>query len=95
VAYADDFMVVITSKRDIQVLHRVISIYEKATGARINWGKSKGLPIGRWDRNQQFQGIQYTNVPKILGITYGADIPASIEHTWTTKIHQIQGSVQN
>ena len=47
VAYADDVTVVITNKRDIQVLHRVISIYEQATGARINWGKSKGLPIGK------------------------------------------------
>jgi hypothetical protein len=88
VAYADDVTVVITNKQDIQVLHRVISIYEKATGAKINWGKSKGLLIGRWDRNLQLRGIKYTNVAKILGIIYGADIPA-------TKIHQIEGSVQD
>jgi retron-type reverse transcriptase len=95
VAYADDSTVVINNKRDLQILHRLISIYEKATGARINWEKTKGLPIGNWDRQRQLLGIQYTSVATILVITFGADIPTSVEHTWTRKIHQTHGSVKD
>ena len=92
VAYADDNTIVITNKRDLQILQRLITIYEKATGARINWEKAKALPIGNWDRKQQLLGIQYTTVATILGITFGTYVGGAhldTENTTDPRKHKI------
>ena len=48
VAYADDVTVIMTHREDSQHLQDAIQIYERATGAQLNYGKSKALAIGAW-----------------------------------------------
>jgi hypothetical protein len=87
--------VIITDKEDVRKLNRIIELYEKATGARINWEKSKGVPIGKWNIAQTLGRMTYTDTATILGIKIGATIEQTIEKTWTEKIHNVQGSVKD
>lgn len=48
-AYADDVTVFIKSQDDVKVLTKIIGKYEKASSARVNWGKSEGYIIGKWE----------------------------------------------
>jgi hypothetical protein len=83
VAYADDITVIINNERDLQTLTRLITTYEKATGATINWNKTKALPLGHWNTVMPLVGIKFTNEATILGITFGHDIHTTIESTWS------------
>jgi hypothetical protein len=87
--------VVIQNKQDINTLRRIIKLYTQATGASINWEKSTGLPIGRWNTNQELDGVQYTDNAKILGINFGTTIAQNITHTWTDKINKIRASIKD
>ncbi len=51
-AYADDVTVFISDQNDVNILIEAIGQYEKASSARVNWGKSEGLIIGQWKSGQ-------------------------------------------
>ena len=54
-----------------------IDLYESATGARVNYSKSKGLWLGKWkNRKDNPMNIQWTNKNvKNLGVYFGNDNP--------------------
>ena len=85
--YSDDAVIKITQNRCFKEVFKELQDYEKASGARINYDKSKGLWLGRWkDRNDDpFENlytdaskrIKWTNKNvKHLGIYVGNDNPA-------------------
>ncbi|KAI4886392.1 hypothetical protein NFI96_001747 [Prochilodus magdalenae] len=45
-AYADDVTVVIRNSEDVDALKASLSIYERASSARLNWGKTKAVWCG-------------------------------------------------
>jgi hypothetical protein len=90
VAYADDVTVILTNQKDAQILQRILTIYEKATGATINWAKSSALPIGRWDATQEIGEVRYKEDTKILGIYFGTTIGKTINITWQEKAQKIR-----
>ncbi|KAJ3586493.1 hypothetical protein NHX12_012891, partial [Muraenolepis orangiensis] len=47
-AYADDVSIFVSSQRDVQCLQDTLSLYERASSARVNWAKSSALLLGRW-----------------------------------------------
>ncbi|KAJ4942587.1 hypothetical protein JOQ06_012441, partial [Pogonophryne albipinna] len=50
-AYADDIDIIIQGHTDVQELKESLALYEKASSARVNWGKIPSLPGGiRWGR---------------------------------------------
>jgi hypothetical protein len=51
-------------------MQHAIERYQRASGARINWAKSKALALGGWDSTTGVMGIQYRDEVKILGITF-------------------------
>lgn len=51
-AYVDDVTVFISNQNDVNILNETIGKYEKASSARVNWGKSEGLIIGQWKSGQ-------------------------------------------
>jgi hypothetical protein len=81
VAYADDVTVILTNPTDVRKLQRILQLYEQATGATLNWDKTSGVPIGRWDTTQDIGGARYTETTKILGIYFGTNIGKTIDNT--------------
>ncbi|KAI4900412.1 hypothetical protein NFI96_009713, partial [Prochilodus magdalenae] len=47
-AYADDVTVLVTAQEDVEVLESSLEVYEKASSAKVNWGKSEGFLMGSW-----------------------------------------------
>jgi hypothetical protein len=59
VAYADHVTVIMTNSEDSRHLREAIRIYERATGARLNYGKSKAMEIGAWKNTDLTLDIPY------------------------------------
>lgn len=47
-AYADYINVFVQGQGNIQELHDSLTFYEKASSAKLNWGKSKACLIRSW-----------------------------------------------
>jgi hypothetical protein len=90
VAYADDVIVLATSKDDIVNLREAIRIYGRATGARLNLVKTKVIPIGAWDTTENVLNIPYTTDATILGIRFAGTLERSIQLTWTTIANSVE-----
>ena len=70
--YADDTTVLIKNFRSLQSLFRVISLYEKGTGAKLNLSKTEAMWLGAWrDRLDEPLGLTWVRKMKILGILFG------------------------
>ncbi|KAJ3583049.1 hypothetical protein NHX12_034517 [Muraenolepis orangiensis] len=47
-AYADNVSIFVSSQRDVQCLQDTLSLYKRASSARVNWAKSSALHLGGW-----------------------------------------------
>ncbi len=47
-AYADDVTVFINGQDDVINLTKSIEVYERASTAKVNWGKCEGYAVGQW-----------------------------------------------
>ena len=76
--YADDAIITITQNRCFKEVYKELTNYEQATGAQVNYGKTKGLWTGKWkDNDDKPFGITWTNKNvKTLGLYFGNDHPA-------------------
>ena len=95
VAYADDITVIINNEKESHTLTHLIACYKEASGAKINWIKTKALPIGNWDRTRPLAGLRYTSEATILGTTFGSNISAAVESTWYKKLQQLHAGVRD
>ena len=76
-AYADDVNIFVCSQKDVQCLQDALSLYERATSARVNWAKSEALLVGQW------RGKAVPSLPgglewgkeglKVLGVFLGSE----------------------
>jgi hypothetical protein len=89
-AYADDVTLFLTSGSDMQIVEDAISLYEKASGARLNARKSYALPVGRWDTLDTVRRIEYCPAIKILGLNFRGTIRASTIDTWSRLTGQVR-----
>ncbi|KAJ3608922.1 hypothetical protein NHX12_023450 [Muraenolepis orangiensis] len=76
-AYADDVSIFVSSQRDVQCPQDTLSLYERASSARVNWAKSSALLLGCW-REQVVPslpgGLQWeTEGLKVLGVFLGTE----------------------
>ena len=85
--YADDAVIVITQNRCFKEVYKDLQDYEKASGAKINYDKTRGLWVGKWKNrtDDPFQDLYPENTKPIkwtnknvynLGIYFGNDEPA-------------------
>ena len=75
--YADDATITITQNRCFKEVIKDLMDYEEATGAKVNYSKTKGLWVGTWkNRTDQPINIEWTskNV-KALGVYFGNESP--------------------
>ena len=76
--YADDTTICITQNRCFKEVIKDITLFEKASGAKVNLGKTKGLWTGAWkNRADTPLDIEWTSGNIFhLGIFVGNDNPA-------------------
>ena len=71
--YADDTTIAATSDESIEETFAVYSQFERASGARLNRGKSKGMWLGSWkQRSDAPFGLQWVKQLPLLGATFSA-----------------------
>lgn len=49
-AYADDVVIILNKQSDVDLLLKTLREFETISSARINWGKSEAVLIGKWER---------------------------------------------
>ena len=77
--YMDDTTIIITQNRCFKEVIKELEIYEKASEAKVNYTKTKGLWTGSWKgrRTTPIEGIKWTSTDvKNLGIYFGNESPA-------------------
>ena len=76
--YADDAIITIKQNRCFKEVYKELIDYETATGAKINYSKTKGLWVGKWKNRQDTPlNIKWTNKNvRTLGIYFGNENPA-------------------
>ena len=92
--YADDATITITQNRCFKEVIKDIATYEKATGAKINYDKTKGLWVGKWKgRTDTPLDIKWTSGnTQQLGVYLGNDNPAKATFdTISPKLKQALG----
>uniref|UniRef100_A0A8C2X602 Reverse transcriptase domain-containing protein n=1 Tax=Cyclopterus lumpus TaxID=8103 RepID=A0A8C2X602_CYCLU len=76
-AYADDVNVFVKDQRDVDVLGSTLALYERASSAKVNWGKSEALQVGQWLNKEtpKLQGsIRWGRQDlKVLGVFLGTE----------------------
>lgn len=90
-AYADDVSVLIRSQRDVEHLGDVLSLFQRASSARVNWGKSEAVLVGQWANRMVpklpgnlswgRQGL------KVLGVFLGTE--AFMEKNWEGAMERV------
>jgi hypothetical protein len=70
VAYAGDVTLFLTSVADFQIVENAISIFEQASGARVNSHKSTSLPVRPWRSFDTIRGIEYRSKVEDTGYEY-------------------------
>ena len=76
--YADHAVITIKQNRCFKEVIKELTRYEEASGAKMNYDKTKGLWVGKWkSRRDKPLSILWTNGNvKTLGVYFGNDNPA-------------------
>ena len=95
IAYADDVTLLMSNPQDISKTQEIVRKYETASGARINYRKSKALAIGTWDTTTDIMNNAYVTDVKILGIHFTATIQQTVNKNWALTTSRIRGLAQD
>ena len=85
--YADDTTVFVTLDSDIIALFDLFSSYEKATGAKLNLKKCKGLLLGPWQNKTTFPVPLQWKTDFITCL--GTKVSINEEQNWTKLLNQL------
>ena len=87
--YADDTTVAATTDASIAETFHLYDLYERASGARLNRGKSKGMWAGSWkDRADTPHGIQWVKDLPLLGATF--NVGDYTRATWEPAVSKLE-----
>ena len=83
--YADDSTIFISAEESLSEVHKEVKRFEKATGARLNTGKTKILGISKWiNKSWEMDWVKSVNKTKILGIEYNGKYEKTCKQNWDT-----------
>ena len=93
VQYADDVTCVVSDFASFRALAKVLSAFERATGAELNPKKSVGLRLGKWRyRCLPFDAKWVDTNIRINGIWFGYDNPDNL--TWSERFSKFETSLR-
>ena len=74
--FADDTQIINKTEKYIEESFRILNIYEKASGAKMNLDKTVGMYLGKWrNKNSRFRDIKWSKKPiKALGVLHGYNV---------------------
>lgn len=89
--YPDDTSIAVTSDALMAAIFDVYALYEQASGAKLNRGKSKGMWLGAWkSRQDSLYGIQWVKELRLLGGTFSAgDYSVPTREPLVVKLEQL------
>jgi len=93
-AYADDITVFLSNREDIEKVHQAIRTYEMAIGAQLNPNKSRALAVCGWMEPITPLGIELFQQVKILGVTFGSTVEATVQESWTTVTNAVRAQAR-
>ena len=84
--YADDTQIIVSDNSSIAQVFKQLRLYEEATGAKINIGKTEGLSMGKWkNRHDKPFDCKWTNDKVFaLGLWIGNKDTAEIVYVYRT-----------
>ena len=92
--YADDTSLYLLDPASLKRALEIISIYERASGAKLNYDKTSAMIIGNMSKCKfdiddfQLNWVNDTGI-KILGITFFNDYFYTQNHNWTIQINKL------
>ena len=87
--YADDTTVAVTTDSSIEETFNVYNKFERASGARLNRGKSKGMRAGSWkDCQDTPYGLQWVKQLPLLGATFSVGDYST--PTWEPAVNSLE-----
>jgi hypothetical protein len=89
-AFADDVIIFITRPCDFQIVKQAITIFEKASGAKMNATKSQALSVGRWTHPPSLLGMGLQTQARILGVDFQASTHSAAIDNWNKVIHSVR-----
>jgi len=95
VAYADDVTIFVTSPTDIPKMQKAQHIFQEASGAKVNIGKSRALTIGPWDTSVRIMDIPYHTEANILDFHITSKVQDSAHKSWTITTARIRAQAQD
>lgn len=95
IAYADDVTLFLSSNESFTALNHELTMFELATGSKINRQKSKGLWLGEWSqRRDKPLNITWTKIGiRILGIEYKANYSAMVHTNWRNTLNKVRNTL--
>ena len=76
-AYADNISVFVKDQMDVDNLSFSLDLSQRASSAKVNWGKSEALLVGHWtdrDRPKLPGDLRWVKQgPKFLGVFLGTE----------------------
>ena len=89
--YADDATNFVKNERSLCHLLRVVNIYERGSGAKLNTTKSKAMWLGRWRANGASPfGLTWVFKMRILGVYFSNGLVSVDSDNWRSKLDKLQ-----
>ena len=87
--FADDTQIFCYDEQAIKKTFEMLEVYAQASGAKINYHKTKGLYIGNWkNKTGKFKKIKWVTQVKALGVEFGFNI--NYEKIWMQKFSKFK-----
>ena len=88
--YADDSTSIVKDERSLCALFKVISRYERGSGAKLNLTKTEGMWLGAWRNSQEKPfGIRWVNKMTILGTVFFNGSVSVERDNWRPKLDKL------
>ena len=86
--YADDTTSLVKSVHSLAALFRVVNVYERGSGAKLNVSKTEAMWLGAWrSRADQPFGLTWVTKMKILGVVFGQNAESD---NWWPKLKKLE-----
>lgn len=98
VLYADDLTLALSDKTDIRRVLEIFCMFERATGSKINQGKTQGLALNSPKlENRIFEIINWKNFEgiEILGILFHTKYDDTAKAVWSKIISKMSASLNS
>jgi len=92
-AFADDMQLFVSTIPSVKEIFKIMTTYEKASGAAANYEKTQGLLLGTWRyRPPPTDRIKWKENIKALGIWHGYNV--NTDRIWNEKIEKIKKNLK-